>query len=95
MIEKTYTKLPYVKLIVDEAKRAKSMFPPFNSAHEGYGVIKEEFDEFWDEIKRKPKDWDRIEDEAIQLGAMALRFLTDLCWKKDLSKNRKLKNNKR
>ncbi len=26
-------------------------FPPFNSYHEGFAVLKEEIDELWDEIK--------------------------------------------
>jgi len=48
------------------------------STHHGYAVIKEELDELWDEIIcRGPARY--MEDEAKQIGAMALRFLVDLC----------------
>lgn len=35
-----------------ELKKAESEFTEYNSAHEGYAIIKEEFDELWDEIKK-------------------------------------------
>jgi hypothetical protein len=55
---------------------ANKKFPPLNSRHEGYAVLKEEVDELWDEIKTdKPI---RAHSEAIQVAAMAVRFLCDL-----------------
>ena len=48
----------------------------FNSAHEGYAVIKEELEELWDGIKKD--DWDNIEEEAVQVGAMAMKLLYSL-----------------
>ncbi len=60
---------------------ATSRFPPFNSAHEGFAVLKEEVDELWDEVKKNPgKNPDRkslMRAEAVQVAAMALRFITD------------------
>lgn len=50
-------------------------FPDFNSYHEGYAVIKEEVDELWDEIKTYKKDKQAIEEEAIQVAAMAIKLL--------------------
>jgi len=70
-----------LRLISDEASRAATRFPPFNSHHEGYAIIKEELDELWDEIKTKECDPTKIQKEAVQVAAMALRFLTDLCFK--------------
>lgn len=67
--------------IISEHERASKLFPDFHSNHEGYAVIKEEMDELWDEIKRI-KDItgnDKIKKELIQVAAMALRYLTDLC----------------
>lgn len=61
-----------------ELKSATKRFGKFNSTHEGYGVIKEEFDELWDEIKKNSSK-DIMSKEAIQLAAMSLRFLIDLC----------------
>lgn len=62
--------------IAAEAKRARNKFPPFNSAHEGASVLREEFEEMWDEVKA-----DNLPDaiaEAVQVGAMALRFIADM-----------------
>lgn len=68
-------------LIAIEYGKAKRKFKDFPTAHHGYGVIKEEFEELWDEIKahdpKKPLP-DAMFLEAIQVGAMALRFLIDL-----------------
>jgi hypothetical protein len=60
---------------------AAARFDPFHSNHEGYAIIKEEFEELWEEIKseRPTACSPKIEKEAIQLAAMALRFLIDRC----------------
>lgn len=53
----------------------------FNSPHEGYAVIKEELDELWSAIRTLKNFDDRNEQiklEAIQVAAMAVRFLMDL-----------------
>jgi len=68
------------KEIFDEMLNARNKFPVFNSAHEGYAVILEELDELWEAVKLNQNDPRRIEKmriEAIQVGAMALRFLVD------------------
>ena len=65
--------------ILAEHERATKSFPTFNSAHEGISVIREEFDELWFEVKRKTKDDDLTHQEAVQLGAMVLRFLCEIC----------------
>ena len=62
--------------IVSELNDAKAKFPPFNSYHEGYAVIFEEMDELWAEIKGNTAP-EFVRKEAIQVAAMALRFLTD------------------
>lgn len=65
--------------IENEMFEACKKFPPFHSCHEGYAIIKEELEELWDDIKIKPRNMKKIEEEATQVGAMALRFLIDLC----------------
>ena len=64
--------------ILLEYNRALEKFPPFASRHEGYAILKEELDELWDAIKDKKATDEEIRNEAIQVGAMALRFLVDL-----------------
>jgi len=65
----------------DELEYAEKNFHPFHSTHEGYGVIKEEFDELWDEIKASKvvvKSNERMRKECIQVATMAIRFILDL-----------------
>ena len=64
-----------------ELTQAIQRFAPFNSAHEGFAVLKEEVDELWDEVKAKQgaRDVDKMRKEAIQVAAMAMRFVIDVC----------------
>jgi len=69
-----------VHLVDMEIKRATSKNPAFNSCHEGYAVILEELDELKEEVwlkksRRNPK---RMKAEAVQVAAMAIRFIVDL-----------------
>lgn len=67
--------------ILTELGRARKKFPPFHSHHEGYAVILEELDELWQDVKAsKPgSDHAAMRKEAIQVAAMALRFVHDVC----------------
>ncbi|HUT83942.1 MAG TPA: hypothetical protein VMX95_04765 [Thermodesulfobacteriota bacterium] len=66
--------------IIKEYQRATELNGPFHSSHEGYAVILEEVEELWQEIKKKAADrrFKALEQEAVQIGAMAFRFLVDL-----------------
>ena len=66
-----------VEAVLVEHREATSRFPSFRSRHEGYAIIKEELDELWEEIKTKNTDEARLRKEAVQLAAMALRFVVD------------------
>ena len=57
---------------------ARSKHGGFHSFHEGYAVIKEEFEELWDEIKKQKHDRYKLSREAIQVGAMVVAFLVEL-----------------
>lgn len=67
----------------EECERARKVHPkPFNSAHEGYAVLREEVDELWDEVKKggtEPRSRERMRKEALQVAAMALRFVLEVC----------------
>lgn len=65
--------------LVREYHRARAKFAPMNSPHEGYGVLLEEMDELWDEVRAHDHDKTKLRAEAIQVGAMALRFIHDVC----------------
>jgi len=66
-------------LAVVEAELLSAMdrFGAFASAHEGYAVILEELDELWAAIKDK-EGVEIVRGEAVQLAAMAIRFLYDI-----------------
>ena len=49
----------------------------FHSGHEGYAVILEELDELWEHVRRDDTEGAGL--EAVQVAAMALRFLVELC----------------
>ena len=72
-----------VQLLADvrmEHRLAIAKFPPFNSAHEGLGVIWEEFEELKAEVfkKKGERSYPNMKNEATQLAAMALRFILDV-----------------
>ena len=72
-----------LKLIANEVSRAKTMFPDnFVNQHEGYSVMLEEVDEFWDEVKKNQKNYDLLKQkkEAIQVAAMAVRICVELLY---------------
>ncbi|GGJ13989.1 hypothetical protein [Neoroseomonas lacus] len=64
-----------------EVARAETLWPPIHSAHEGYAVILEEFDELKEHVwaNQKRRDVVAMRKEAVQLAAMAVRFLRDVC----------------
>lgn len=72
-----------LSLVIQEYGKATNSYGPMASAHEGYAVLKEELDELWDEIKKNPQKRDdaQMQKEAIQVAAMAIRFLVDVCLK--------------
>ncbi len=64
-----------------EVIRARQLFPAMNSAHEGYAVILEELDELWGHVKMKQskRDYAAMRKEAVQVAAMALAFIVEIC----------------
>lgn len=63
-----------------ELTEARAVHAPMNSAHEGWAVIMEELDELWEEVRKRRalRDRDRMRREAIQVAAMAIRFVLDV-----------------
>lgn len=56
-----------------EIKSARKKFPAFHSQHEAYGVIKEEFEEFWDCVKRDECG----HSELIPVAAMCIAAIRE------------------
>lgn len=71
-----------------EYQRAREKFDPLNSAHEGYAVLLEEVDELVDELYgHMDKLWSEVKKdelvkaraEAVQVVAMAMAFIIEVC----------------
>lgn len=58
---------------------AISKYEPFNSAHEGLAIIREEYKELEQEVFKKQSEYDmgKMNKEALQLATMAIRFIVD------------------
>lgn len=67
--------------VLRELARAIQKNGPMHGPHEGYAVILEELDELWDLVKAYPKRATReqMRGEAVQVAAMAVRFVLDVC----------------
>lgn len=63
------------QLIFDETNRACAKYPPFNSLHEGLGVLTEEYYELLMAIHSN--NIPNAVHEAMQVGAVALRFVAE------------------
>ena len=69
--------------VAAELYRATRKFGSFASTHEGYAVILEELDELWDDVKAN-----RVDDsiaEAVQVAAMATRYVMDIRAQQDVA----------
>jgi hypothetical protein len=62
--------------VVSELYKAMAKFDSMNSPHEGHSVIREEFEEMWEEVRANRHDL--AIKECIQVGAMCLRYLVDM-----------------
>lgn len=67
-----------LEMIDIEFGRAISRFPSFNSGHEGKAVIEEELDELWEEVRANRPGAAPATREAVQVAAMAMRYVYDL-----------------
>lgn len=70
----------FTDCVILELETARKFHPTnIHNPHEGYAIIMEEMDEFWDEVKRKPGDVDKdaMYKELIQVAAMCMRTVED------------------
>lgn len=67
-----------LELVAGELRTAVGRFPPFSSPHEGYAVILEELEELWEHVRCNTGRTLTARHEAIQLAAMAARYIAEL-----------------
>ncbi len=61
-----------------ELQTAREKHANINNAHEASAVIREEFEEFWDEVKKREHDLGAMLNELIQIAAMCQRTAEDI-----------------
>jgi uncharacterized protein YfbU (UPF0304 family) len=63
-----------------EVAQAREQHREIHSVHEGYSVILEELEEFWDEVRKKPaqRDLAILYMELVQVAATAQRTAEDV-----------------
>ncbi len=68
-----------VEELFNEMKRGVMRYKSYKSLHEAYAVIKEELDELWEEIKKKPNQQsdEAILRESLHVAATALRLVLE------------------
>ncbi len=75
------TKEQAFALVKEELERSTRLFGDMQSPHEGVSVVREEFEELWDEVKAHKGGRNRMgikgRTEAVQVAAMAIRFILD------------------
>lgn len=70
---------PIMALVRHELAMAIERHGPMRSPHEGYAVLIEEVEELWAEVKARDVDIMAMRDEALQVAAMGIRFVLDVC----------------
>lgn len=63
--------------VLQEAMKVNQLF---TSPHHGYAIILEELDELWDEVRKKEskRDIKNMRSEAVQVAAMAMKFIMSM-----------------
>lgn len=64
--------------VIREIEQATRRHGPMHSPHEGHSVIREELDELWDHIRADTARSPAAMREAVQIAAMAIRYVVDL-----------------
>ena len=66
--------------VSEEYVRALRVHGPMPSAHAGESIIREEYEELWDQVKlhSSKRDSQLMKRECIQIAASAIHFITDV-----------------
>lgn len=69
-----------IQEVKEEFDNAERQHGKMSSFHHGESVIREEYEELWEQVKKRAadRDKDNMRRECIQIAASALHFITDL-----------------
>ena len=70
----------FLQDLVTEWDTAESLWPPINSHHEGYAILLEEVEEYWEIVRQKEsqRDPQAMYKELVQIAAVAWRIIHNL-----------------
>lgn len=68
----------FTDLVAYESLRAHQVHGPIHSLHEGYGLLIEEVDELFEEIRCKNPDRSKLATELVQIASICHRIHDDL-----------------
>lgn len=68
----------WTELVEKELAYARDKHAPFPTLHHAYGVIQEEFDEWWDEVKLQNPSKAKLLSELVSVAASCQRAAEDL-----------------
>ncbi len=64
--------------VMDELERAMAAYSPFDSPRDGFGEIDDKLTDLREVIRQDDTDMAAMRKEAMQVAAMALRFMVEL-----------------
>lgn len=65
-------------LMKQQVEECYLKYGKYSSFHEAMSVLKEEFEELWDECKKKTRDFDRIESEIVDCMTVLNKMYLDI-----------------
>ena len=70
----------FLRDVLAERQKADTTWPPIHSHHEGYAVLLEEVDEYWEIVRQKAylRNTQAMYLELVQVAAVAWRIVRDL-----------------
>lgn len=81
-VEDLHNKINALSTVLDELQeelgKALMKHASMCSPHDGHGVIREELEELWDHVKADTGRTPEARKEALQVAAMAIRYVVDL-----------------
>lgn len=80
-------------LVKTELKSARKNHGPQSSIHEGFAILLEEVDEFWEHVRAKSsrRNYRELLKELVQIGSCAQKTAEDIVYPQIKSKKSKKK----
>lgn len=76
MKTKTMSPLEFCEIAIASANRAERLHGPIQSNHHAHGILLEEIEEYWDEVRKRheARDYDAIFNELVDIGTCCVRW---------------------